>query len=138
MAGLHLEHQASAAQILSLYFDGRGLITAWLKIPPIEPNTEDVPQVNISPRAGPTRCDCNRVPQRPKTIATPLIVSPRKRPLPPKQGGNLTPIRAHKNGIVKPYAAPARPPPNRKPPLRRTRSVTPSETMFRVPGGFIE
>ena len=67
MTRLHPDRRASAAQMLVLLFDGRGLTTPRKKIPPIEPDTEEdsraspspVTRVNFGPK---TRNDSGRSP----------------------------------------------------------------------------
>jgi len=95
MARLHPERRASAAQMLVHQFGGEGLTTARSKVPPIESNTEYIPQ-ELSREARPTRSDRSKAP------AGPLIVLPRRKSIPQKQGGILGPIRSHKNRVVKP------------------------------------
>lgn len=146
MARLHPDRRASAAQMLVYLFEGRGLTTALWKIPPIEPNTEDVPQINPAPGVQPTRNDRDKAPRPAREAARPLIVyKPRRRAPPPKQSGNhaqpaapqFSPIRAHRDGVVKHRVQPstasartnahARLPPGRKPP---------PETEFRTGAGL--
>lgn len=157
MARLHPDRRASAAQMLVRLFEGRGLTTAPSRIPPIEPNIEDVLQVNPSPGAQPTRNDRSEAPQQSRAAVSPLIVyKPHRRGLPLKQGGNpaqpaaprLSPNRAHRDGVVKhraqPSAAPARanararPPPDRKPPKQTHPVTSPPETEFQIPGMFVD
>jgi serine/threonine protein kinase len=49
MARPHPDHRASAAQLLVLFFDGRGLTTPRSKIPPIGPNAEADRQLSQPP-----------------------------------------------------------------------------------------
>lgn len=117
MARLHPDRRASAAQMLVILFEGKGLTTPRSRIPPIEP---DAPPAAAGPSSRPrTSNDPRRPPQR-LTAATPLIVYPPRRgpqratnafrALPTLNRGpnlgqpaapQLQPIRAHRNGVVK-------------------------------------
>ncbi|KAI1274628.1 kinase-like protein [Xylaria sp. FL0933] len=75
MGRLHPDHRASAAQMLELLFDGKGLTTPRSRIPPIELKTGNAFQKSPSPVAGPSRLQRMRD-EGPRSTASPLIVYP--------------------------------------------------------------
>ncbi|KAI1347200.1 kinase-like protein [Xylaria sp. FL0043] len=75
MGRLHPDHRASAAQMLELLFDGKGLTTPRSRIPPIELKTGNAIQKSPSPVAGPSRLQRMRD-EGPRSAASPLIVYP--------------------------------------------------------------
>lgn len=122
MARLHPDRRASAAQILVLFFDGKGLTTPPSKIPPIEPEVQEYPQVSPSPvtkvsTRSRTTDDPDTVPPRPKVPTRPLIVHPGRHPISSKAPGNpaqpaepqFQPLRARGDGVVKRRAEPRAP-----------------------------
>lgn len=154
MARLHPDRRASAAQMLALCFDGKGLTTPRSKIPPIEPQAKEDPQESPSPAAGPrtsqTRNDDGKTRQRREAATPPLVVYPprhlRNPSLPSKpyarmppataRGGNfIQPIRAHRDGVVKHQAKPVPGPrPGRGPPPPER----PHGKFRLMPGAFVD
>ncbi|MCJ1472063.1 hypothetical protein MMC13_000708 [Lambiella insularis] len=136
MARLHPDRQASAAQLLVLFFDGRGLTTKRSRISNIEPNAKEmVPQPRPSSAARPsnprqTMNGLGRAPQVLTTVGPPLIVYPPLKHRPRVRPGNLAEhltsqpqqnrARSY-GGVVKRQAATGASPFLRKPMRRKER-----------------
>ncbi|OAA63346.1 Protein kinase-like domain protein [Niveomyces insectorum RCEF 264] len=112
MARLHPDRRASAAQMLVLLFNSRGLTTAPSRIPPLDLlDAEEVPpSVQVPPYTAPRLpARASNPPKRDtrgKTPERPLIVYP---PRPPRQRTTIPspqPLRAQGGGVVKRRAEP--------------------------------
>ena len=162
MARLHPDRRASAAQLLVLLFDGKGLTTKRSNIHDIEPDNETAPPRSSLPSIEPgnprqTRNGPGKASPVPVGAGAPLIVYPprRHRPLPGPsrplvhkppvwanrgvQPAQPAPPRMHKDGgVAKPRAAtgpnaPTRPPLGAK---ERLDILEQSESPFNMPGMF--
>ena len=109
MARLHPDRRASAAQLLVLLFDGRGLTTDKSRISNIESEVEEtVLRPRLSSAAGPSnprqrKNGPGKAPQISTTAAPPLIVYP-----PPKYRPRARPSNLAEHLVSQPQLNPAR------------------------------
>ena len=128
MARLHPDRRASAAQLLVLLFNGKGLTTPRSKVPPIQRSVQESPHIALSKNTEPSndlqpRNDLGTAPKMLREIPV-IYPPPQQRHHRPHTGKKSTtvllnrekpatpqshPIRMHNAGVAKRHAGPANP-----------------------------